>query len=576
MGRRIRGWVLPAALSFSVSGTLTAQQESLVVQGEPGRRGGRLVASLRSEPKTFNPLLARDSASRTVIDLLMADLVHINRRTYLTEPSVAKSWEVSEHGRRYTLELRRGLRFSDGHPLDADDVLFSFGVYLDEKVAAPQRKLLIIGGEPVRVRKEGPFRVIFELAQPYGAGERIFDLVAILPRHLLEKPYQEGQWARVWGPGTPPGGIAGLGPFRLKEYVPGERILLERNPHFWKADSNGELLPYLDEILFLVVPSEPAEVMRFRAGDTHLITGFSAQSYAALERETAENRYQLHDLGPGLEYTFLLFNLNDGRGAGSRERSRKQGWFRSKSFRRAISSAIDKGSIVDLVYGSRAALLSSHVTPGNKLWYHPSPSPGRHTLSEARELLRSAGFGGDGSGTLRDDEGPVEFSLLTSAGNVARSMIATIIQDDLRKLGIEVRVVTLDFAALLDRVFETFDYEACLLTFGSSDVDPTAELATLLSSGDMHVWHLGQKRPATEWEAEIDRLMLRQMTSTDPLERKRLYDRVQEIVAEELPIVPLASPHILVGAHRRLGNLQPAVLAPYALWNAEQLYLRSN
>jgi peptide/nickel transport system substrate-binding protein len=567
--------VIAAALGVSIPGTLTAHQESLVVPGEPGRRGGRLVASLRSEPKTLNPLLARDSPSRTVIDLLMADLVHINRRTHLTEPSVAKSWEVSEDGRRYTLELRRGLRFSDGHPLDADDVLFSFGVYLDEKVAAPQRKLLIIGGEPVRVRKEGPYRVVFELAQPYGAGERIFDLVAILPRHLLEKPYREGQWASVWGPGTPPAGIAGLGPFRLKEYVPGERILLERNPHFWKSDSNGERLPYLDEILFLVVASEPAEVMRFRSGDTHLITHLSAQSYAAMERE-AGNRYQLYDLGPGLEYTFLFFNMNHGSGAGSNERSRKQGWFRNKSFRRAISSAIDKQSIVDLVYGSRAALLSSHVTPGNKLWYHPSPSPGRHSLSEAREMLGSAGFAWNASGTLRDAEGPVEFSLLTSAGNVPRSMIATIIQDDLRKLGIEVRVVTVDFTALLDRIFETFDYEASVLTFGSSDVDPTTELATLLSSGEMHVWHLGQKRPATEWEAEIDRLMLQQMTSTDPVERRRLYNRVQEFVAEELPIIPLASAHILVGAHRRLGNVQPAVLAPYALWNAERLYLRPN
>src|SRR5262249_13334584 len=187
----------------------------------------RLVASLRSEPKTLNPLLARDSASRTVIDLLMADLVHIDRRTQLTGPSVARSWEGSENGRRYTLELRRGLTFSDGQPCDRDDVLFSFEVYLDEKVSAPQRDLLIIGGKPIRVRKEGPFRVVFELPEPYGAGERIFDLVAILPRHLLEKPYREGQWSRIWGPGTPPGEIAGLGPFRLKEYVPGERILLE-------------------------------------------------------------------------------------------------------------------------------------------------------------------------------------------------------------------------------------------------------------------------------------------------------------------------------------------------------------
>jgi peptide/nickel transport system substrate-binding protein len=568
--------VISAVLGLSASAALAADQETLVVAGEPGRPGGRLVASLRSDPKTFNPLLARDAASRTVIDLLMADLVHINRRTHLSEPSVARSWAVSEDGRRYTLELRRGLRFSDGHPLDADDVLFSFEVYLDEKVGAPQRNLLIIGGEPIRVRKDGPFRVVFELAQPYGAGERIFDLVAILPRHLLEKPYREGQWPRMWGPGTPPEEIVGLGPFRLKAHVAGERVLLERNPYYWKADSSGTRLPYLDEVLFLVVASEPAEVMAFRSGNTQLVSGFSAQSYAAMEREGTEASYQLHDLGPGLEYTFLFFNQNDGTGAGPREASRKQGWFRSKGFRRAISSAIDRQSVVDLVYASRGAVLSSHVTPGNRLWYHPSPGSGRYSLSDAREQLRSAGFMWNAAGTLLDAAGPVEFSLLTSAGSVTRSMIATIVQDDLRKVGIAVRVVTVDFAALLDRVFEKFDYDASILTFGSSDVDPTAELATLLSSGEMHVWHMGQKRPATEWEAEIDRLMLQQMTSTDQGERRRLYDRVQEIVAEELPIIPLASPHILVGANRRLGNVQPAVLAPYALWNAEQLYFRQD
>ena len=274
LGRRIRGWVIPAALGVSLSGTLAAQEESLVVQGEPGRRGGRLVASLRSEPKTLNPLLARDSASRTVVDLLMADLVHINRRTHLTEPSVAKSWEVSEDGRRYTLELGADCDSPTGILSTPTTCCSASGSISTRRSPRRSGSCSIIGGEPIRVRKEGPFRVVFELAQPYGAGERIFDLVAILPRHLLEKPYREGQWARVWGPGTPPGGIAGLGPFRLKESVPGERILLERNPHFWKSDSSGERLPYLDEILFLVVASEPAEVMRFRSGDTHLITGF--------------------------------------------------------------------------------------------------------------------------------------------------------------------------------------------------------------------------------------------------------------------------------------------------------------
>jgi peptide/nickel transport system substrate-binding protein len=553
------------------------QEEVLVLPGELGKRGGRLVASLRSDPKTFNPLLVMDSASRSVVELMMADLVHINRETHESEPSLAKSWQVSEDGRRYRLELRRGLCFSDGHPLDADDVVFTFNAYLDEKLGAPQRDLLVIGGKPIQVRKLDRYRVEFELAEPYGAGERLFDLLAILPRHLLEAPYREGKLARLWGPDTSPRDIAGLGPFRLKEYVSGQSILLERNPYYWKTDEASERLPYLDEILFLISSGEPADVLRFRSGETHLISGLGAQSYDAIAREDEEGRYQLHDLGPGLEYTFLFFNLNDLSGSDRPELLRKQAWFRSTTFRRAISSAIDRASIVDLVYQSRASALSSHVSPGNKLWRNPALAATAYHLSKSRELLRSEGFEWNRSGSLVDSSGQaVAFSILVGAGNPARAMIATILQDDLKKIGIEVQVVTLDFAALLHRIFESFDYEAAVLALGASDVDPTAEVATLVSGGRMHVWRLGDKAAATEWEAAIDRLMLRQMTSTDPAERKLLYHRVQEIVATELPIVPLVSPHILVGADRRLGNFHPGVLAPYALWNAEQLFFRTN
>jgi peptide/nickel transport system substrate-binding protein len=553
------------------------EEERLVLEGEPGKRGGRLVASLRADPKTFNPLLVRDSASRSVVELLMSDLVHIHRGSHLTEPSLAKSWEVSDDGRRYRLELRRGLCFSDGHPLDADDVVFSFTAYLDEKLGAPQRDLLLIGGKPIQVRKLDSHRVEFELAAPYGAGERIFDLIAILPRHLLESPYREGNLARMWGPDASPRDIAGLGPFRLKQYVSGQSLLLERNPYYWKTDAAGEALPYLDEILFLLSSGEPADVLRFRSGETHLVSGLGAQSYDAISRENEGGRYQLHDLGPGLEYTFLFFNLNDLSGSGRTELLRKQAWFRSTEFRRAISSAIDRASIVDLVYQGRAAALSSHVTPGNRLWVNPALTATAYDVSKSRELLRSAGFRWSASGSLVDASGqPVSFSILVGAGNPARAMIATLLQDDLKKIGIEVQVVTVDFAALLERVFESFDYEASVLALGASDVDPTAELATLLSGGEMRVWRLTSEGAATEWEKEIDRLMLRQMTSTDPAERRLLYNRVQEIVASELPMVPLASPNILVGADRRLGNFRPAVLAPYTLWNAEQLFFRPN
>ncbi|HEY7818557.1 MAG TPA: ABC transporter substrate-binding protein, partial [Vicinamibacteria bacterium] len=499
MHSRRGGFVIPAAIAaISFFGLELGEEEWLVLEGEPGQRGGRLVASLRSDPKTFNPLLVRDAASRSVVELLMSDLVHIHRGTHRSEPSLAKSWEVSGDGRRYRLELRRGLRFSDGDPLDADDVLFTFTAYLDETLGAPQRDLLVIGGKPIQVRKLDTYRVEFELAEPYGAGERIFDLVAILPRHLLEKPYREGKLARMWGPDASPREIAGLGPFRLKEYVSGQSILLERNPHYWKTDEAGERLPYLDEILFLISSGEPADVLRFRSGETHLISGLGAQSFDAISRENEGGRLQLHDLGPGLEYTFLFFNLNDLSDSGRPELLRKQGWFRSTNFRQAISSAIDRGSIVDLVYQGRAAPLASHVTPGNKLWRNPTLTSTAYDVSKSREILRSAGFRWSDSGNLLDATGqPVSFSILVGAGNPARAMIATILQDDLKKIGVEVQVVTLDFAALLDRIFESFDYEASILAFGSSDVDPTAELATLLSGGGMHVWRLGDENAPT-------------------------------------------------------------------------------
>src|SRR5689334_5861421 len=286
-------------------------EDLLSTTGEVGRRGGRLVSAQRTEPKTLNPLTAMDSASREVLQRMTADLIHINRSTHATEPALAKSWTVSPDGRRYVLHLRRGIRFSDGYPFDADDVVFSFRAYLDERSRSPQRDLLVVGGKPVEVSKEDRYTVVFELAEPYAAAERLFDSIAMLPRHLLEKALEEGKLAEVWPLGTPPGGIAGLGPYRLKEYVPGQRTVLERNPYYWKADRQGNRLPYLDSLVFLSVGSEDAQVVRFKAGETDVLSRLSARNFAVLEKERQASGMVLRDMGPGLEYSFLFFNLND-------------------------------------------------------------------------------------------------------------------------------------------------------------------------------------------------------------------------------------------------------------------------
>lgn len=567
---------LPAIASFAQQSN--PAPELLSLPGEAGQRGGRIVLALRAEPKTLNPLTAADAPSREVISTMQADLIHINRATQLTEPALAKSWKVSPDGLQYTLTLRKGLRFSDGQPLDSDDVLFTIRVYLDESVHATQRDLFIVGGKPITVKKVDASTLIFQLAKPYGAGERLFDGLTILPRHLLEKPYLDGKLAQSGTLSTPANQWAGAGPFRLKEYIPGQKLTLERNPHYWKSDAKGNTLPYLDEIVFLFVPSADAQVLRFQSGDTDMISRLGAENFSVLSRQ--QRGYAMTDAGPGLEYNFLFFNLNELGEKASPEMARKSKWFHETKFRQAVSSAIDREAIVRLIYLGHGAPLWGPVTPGNPRWVNSSiPRPAR-SLDHARSLLKDGGFswtkGASGEEELVDSGGKsVEFSILTSSSNNDRTKMATLIQDDLKQLGMRVQVVPLEFRSLIDRVTQTKEYDSCLLGIASFDADPNSDLNVWLSSGGQHLWNPSQAHPATPWEAEIDKLMEQQLATASYEQRKKLYDRVQEILSENQPMIFLASPDILAGAKNAVGNFHPAVLEPYVLWNAEQLFLRN-
>jgi peptide/nickel transport system substrate-binding protein len=552
--------------------------DTLVVSREAGVRGGRMVISLRAEPKTLNPVTAVDAPSREVIGAMQADLIHINRATQLTEPALAKSWKISPDGLQYTLTLRKGLRFSDGQPLDADDVLFTTRVLLDENVHASQRDLLIVGGKPIAARKVDASTVVFQLAKPYGAGERLFDGLEILPRHLLEKAYQEGKLAQAGMLTTAANQWAGAGPYRLKEYVAGQKLVLERNPFYWKADSKGNTLPYLDELVFLFVPSADAQVLRFQSGETDVISRLSADNFAALSRQ--QRAYTMTDAGPGLEYNFLFFNLNEVGAKASPETIRKSKWFQEVKFRQAVSAAIDRDALVRLIYQGRGVPLWGPVTPGNRRWINTSIAHAGRSLEQARGLLKEAGFSwksdANGESELVDRDGNVvEFSVLTSSSNADRTKMAAIIQDDLKELGMHVQVVPLEFRSLIDRVTQTKEYDACVLGLASFDADPNSDLNVWLSSGGTHLWNPSQAKPATTWEAEIDELMEKQLVAVSFEQRKKLYDRVQQILADYQPMIFLASPNILTGAKNSIGNFHPAVLESYVLWNVDQLYVRS-
>jgi peptide/nickel transport system substrate-binding protein len=569
-----------SAASISHSGSAIqapTPEEFLIARGDIGRYGGRLVVSERAEPKTLNPVTSVDENSREIIGMIMADLIHINRYSQRTEAALAKSWTVSSNGRQYTLRLRRGVRFSDGQPFDADDVIFTFQAYLDESVRSPQRELLVIAGKPIRLQKIDDFTVRFDLAQPYAAAERLFDSVAILPRHLLKKLYDQGKLSGAWRLSTPPEQIAGLGPFRFKQYIPGQRIIFEPNPYYWKTDEKGNRLPYFHEIVALFTFNDDAEAMRFEAGEVDVVNRLSAANFSALEKYQQSRGFRLYDLGPGLEYDFLFFNLNDFPPKKVSPITSRQAWFRQRAFRQAISSAIDRQGIVRIAYHGLARPLWTHVTPGNKLWVNSTIPPGARDLAKARELLRAAGFSWNRDGQLIDvHNGRVEFSILHNAGNVQRTQMATLIQQDLKEIGIQVTLVPLEARTVVNRIFNTFEYEAAIMALSDGDADPNSEMNVWNSQGSTHVWNLTPKHIVAPWEREIDHLMEEQMITLDYQERKRLYDRVQVLVSKNLPVICLISPDILVGAKAEIGNFRPAILSSYTLWNVEQLFFRGH
>ena len=525
-------------------------------------RGGTLHVVERAEPKTLNPAILMDNPSRAIAGRINADLIAVDHITQKTVPSLAESWTRTPDGRTYTLKLRRGVRFSDGHPFTADDVVFSFAVYLDPKVNSPQRDLLLIDEQPMQVVKRDDLTVDVHLPAPYAAAERLFDSAAMLPKHKLEAAWRAGKLRDAWSLATPPAEIVGLGPFRLREYRPGEAIVLERNPYYWKRAPDGGSLPYLDAIEVRFTGDEDGQLARFASGELDVINRVTPKSIPFLKARGAV----VTDLGPGLDYNFLCFNLSPG--------SPKLKWFEKTEFREALSLAIDREGMSRLVYEGRAEPIWGSVTPGNREWFTASLPRPKRSVAEARNRLRAAGFSWNAQADLVDAAGSaVEFSLLVSSSSADRNRMATVLQADFRELGIRMTITPLEFRSMLDRVLNTRQFDTCLMGLGGGSPDPNAELNVWLSSGAMHLWNPGQPKPSSPWEAAIDALMKRQAKELDPAKRKSLYTQVQEIVAREAPLIFLVSPNVVSAAQKTVANFRPSTLEHLTLWNADQLYL---
>jgi peptide/nickel transport system substrate-binding protein len=513
-----------------------------------GQSGGELHFCLHGEPKTFNPLLVEDGQSEAIRYLTGGVLIRLNRQTQALEPGLANSWKVSPDGRTIKFHLRNGLRFSDGTPFTSEDVAYTMNALMDPQLHSPIGDSFRSGDGQIVIQTPSADAIVITFPAPVAGLERLFDQVAILSAHSSKKE------------------MAVLGPFYVADYTPGSYVLLRRNISYWKKDKDGKPLPYLDSIRLDIQRNHDIEILRFRRGEIHLINSLDADLFDRLQKESPTAAY---DAGPSLDSEQLWFNQVPTAALPDY----KKAWFRSTEFRNAVSLAINRADLARIVYAGHARPAYGPISPANHFWFNSALPAPQYDSAAALHLLSQAGFGFDGS-VLRDSSGNrVEFTVITSAGNKPREQMVAMIQQDLSQIGIKVNMVTLDFPSLIERITRTYDYEACLLGFINSDLDPSSQMNVWLSSAENHQWNPKQSKPATDWEAEIDRLMQAQASATSDKKRKADWDKVQQIVAEQQPFIYLINRDAMSAISPAIIGSAPSVLDPHAFWNAEVLRL---
>ncbi len=508
--------------------------------------GGELRFCLRTEPKTFDPLKVDDDASAAIRYLTGGVLVRVNRQTQELEPGLALSWKVSKDGRQISFRLRSGISFSDGTAFSAEDVAYTVQQLMDPALHSATGDAFRSSSGNVETKVISPTQISIRFPAPVAGLDRLFDQVAILSEHSPKKE------------------MAVLGPFMVADYKPGSTVLLKRNPNYWKTDDQGRKLPYLDSIQLDIQPNRDVEMLRFKRGELDLINSLDSEYFDKL---AATSPQLVHDAGPSLDSEQLWFN----EVAKSPIPAYKKNWFRSASFRRAISEAINRDDLSRVVFHGHAQPAVGPFSPANKFWFNSKLTPQPYSPDAALKALQGEGFRME-NGTLKDKDGnEVVFSIITNSGNKYREHMAVMIQDDLQKIGIHVNVVTLDFPSLIERMTQTFDYEAIILGLTNVDLDPNGEMNVWLSSSENHQWNPQQKSPETPWEAEIDRLMRAQASISDVKKRKEAFDRVQEIVVEQEPFIFLINKNALSAVSTAVHGGAPVILSPQTYWNAEWL-----
>ena len=567
-------------------------QDKYVYQGEEGSYGGTLVLELPNDIRTLNVIRATDNISTYVLWYHVSRCL-IDFRNGANPPSydagLVTKWESSPDATQWTFYMRRGVRWSDGEPFTAGDVQFTYDVIREEseqrRTDNAIRDVFIEGeddaGKPIYPEfvKIDDYTVRFNLHKPNGSFlDAIYNLW-LIPKHKWEQSFLDGTFREKMKVSDSPDDLVSLGPFRVTEYTTGQRVVLERNPYFWKTDKSGNRLPYLDRIVFVIARNAQTVNAKFQAGELDVTSRVRGEDYEVIRRMEGPDVH-VEDIGVSYDTQFMAFNQN----AGVNKKTGKpfvEPWklrlFTNQKFRQAISYAIDREGLVNTAYAGRAMPIYSFVSPADKVWYSDDIVKYPYDKERARQMLAEIGLKDtNGDGLLEDPEGhTIEFSITTNVDNSQRTNTATFVARNLQDVGIKVNAVPVVLNTLIEMIQSVFNFDAVVL--GWAVGVPPGPLNTsnvLLSSGLQHVCFPGQQNPATAWEARVDQIIRSINSSPDLEERKRMYAEVQRIWSEQLPEINLVSQKEAVAYKTKFGNMHPVPLPPRASWNCEEIYVK--
>jgi len=585
MKRLLLALLVCVVLAASAAAAPFVETEDLTPATKPVI-GGTLYLALTASPQSFLFYGSLDNNAYTVIGQTMTGLVELHPATNAIRPGLAESWETSPNGKEVTFHLR-DVKWSDGTPLTADDVIFTFENFIMNKVAKGNSvdRFTIIDttdGEKKEVKwvKIDDRTVKAVLPSPFGPFYMNLTAAYIYPKHKLESKIDKNRPDSVnelWLTNVSPSEIVANGPYRIASYVMDQKVVLERNPYYWRVDRFGNKLPYFDKLEYLIVKDAEVRLAKFMAGEIDFMA-VSATDFPTLKQKELAGGpftiYMAQPTQPTPSPVHIAFNYDA-------ENPQLKEIFRNTEFRRAMEYLLDRDRIIDEIYNGLAIPGAGLVLPANKAFYNPKIESIMRPFdpAKAKAILDSLNLkdrNGDGIREFANGKN-VEFTLTVQNSPQDYQDVALLFKEEVEKAGIKVNLQILD-STLVGNMFGAGNFEAGVRAFGNQ---PDLELRKAIwqPGTQLYYWHysaLDKDRLAAipsqmlDWEKRVYELFDLGSITTDVAKRKAIYDEVQEIYHDVVPVLFVCKGMNLWGASKTLGNVtqNKEGIVHFATWTA--------